>query len=72
MSVFSSNRDLDSTLIVLGIHVLLGGVIAVDVMYPEVDLGSLSNNLIIIYGMIASYFFKSQSQSQTGTLKKEE
>ena len=67
MALLSSNRDFDSTLIVLGIHLLLGGVICVDVLYPGTDLSSLTNNLIIIYGMVASYFFKSQSQSQKHT-----
>ena len=62
MSIFKSNRDFDSSLIVFGIHALLGSVIWADITTPNTDLSSLTNNLIIIYGMIASYFFKSQKQ----------
>jgi len=67
MALFKTNRDFDSTVIIFGIHLLLAGVIAVEVILDtkNSDLSSLLNNLMIVYGMICSYFFKSQSQ-QTG------
>lgn len=65
MSLFKTNRDLDSTLIIFGIHMLLGGVLALDYFGKDsTDLSSMLNNLLIIYGMICSYFFKSQSQKE--------
>ena len=30
MALFKSNRDMDSTIIVVGIHLLLGGVLALE------------------------------------------
>ena len=64
MGIFKSNRDLDSTFIVVGIHVLLGYVIYVEAhgTTHDGDLSTLMTNLIIIYGMICSYFFKSQKE----------
>lgn len=64
MALFKSNRDMDSTIIVVGIHLLLGGVLALEYLGGEnSDLSSTLNNLLIIYGMCASYFFKSQKAS---------
>ena len=57
MGIFKDNKDFDSSLIVLGVHILLGFVIISDIN-TEADLSALTNNLIIIYGMICSYFFK--------------
>ena len=63
MALFKSNRDFDSTLIVFGIHALLVGIIVAEALGAEgADFGSLLNNLIIVYGMICSYFFKSQKE----------
>lgn len=63
MPLFKTNRDFDSTLIVVGIHVLLGGIITLEALgLKGADFGSLLNNLIIVYGMICSYFFKSQKE----------
>ena len=63
MSIFKTNRDVDSTFIVFGIHVLLGVVIYLEATNGENDdLSTLLTNLIIIYGMICSYFFKSQKE----------
>lgn len=69
MPLFKTNRDFDSTVIIFGIHLLLAGVIAVEVILDQKnsDLSSLLNNLMIVYGMICSYFFKSQTaQAQNG------
>lgn len=70
MSIFKNNRDFDSTLIIVGIHVLMGAVIYMEFTGGESnDLSSFLNNLIIIYGMVASYFFKAQSQNGNGEQK---
>lgn len=62
MAIFKSNRDFDSTLIIAGIHLLMGAVLLMEYLGSEAtDLTSTLNNLLIIYGMIASYFFKSQT-----------
>ena len=71
MPIFKTNRDFDSTLIVCGIHVLLGGIVAVDVLHPAVDMSSFTNNLVIIYGMICSYFFKSQQATRANGEEKD-
>ena len=63
MSIFKTNRDVDSTFIVIGIHLLLGAVIYIEAMGKhDGDLSTIMTNLIIIYGMICSYFFKSQKE----------
>ena len=68
MSIFKTNRDFDSTMIIIGIHVLMGAVLYMEYIGGEKsDLSSFLNNLIIVYGMIASYFFKSQSQNGNGS-----
>jgi len=65
MSLFRSNRDFDSTLIIVGIHALMGWVLWMEYAGSNAeDLSSTLNNLLIIYGMIASYFFKSQKEQQ--------
>ena len=65
MAIFKSNRDFDSTLIIVGIHLLLGAVLYIEISGEgNSEVSSVINNLLIIYGMIASYFFKSQSQIQ--------
>ena len=66
MPLIKSNRDLDSTIIVVGIHLMLVGSIAVDALV-DVDMSSLTNNLVIIYASIASYFFKSQKTKEDDT-----
>lgn len=63
MAWIKSNRDLDSTIIVVGIHLLLVGAITVDA-FVDLDMSSLTNNLVIIYASIASYFFKSQKMKE--------
>ena len=64
MSIFKTNKDLDSTLIVFGIHLLLAGVIVAEVIGKETqDLSGLLTNLVIIYGMICSYFFKTDKKA---------
>ena len=66
MSLFKSNRDFDSTLIIVGIHALMGAVLWMEYAGSDAqDLSSTLNNLLIIYGMIASYFFKSQKEQQS-------
>ena len=63
MSIFKTNRDVDSTFIVIGIHILLGAVIYIEARgNHDGDLSTIMTNLIIIYGMICSYFFKSQKE----------
>jgi len=73
MSIFKSNRDLDSTLIIIGIHLIIAGVLVMEYLGGErADFTSTLNNLLIVYGMICSYFFKSQSQQQqNGNVKNE-
>ena len=68
MALFGSNRDFDSTIIVIGIHLLMGGVLFFHVS-GQTDMGSVLNNLFIVYGMICSYFFKSQTPPQQGGQK---
>ena len=64
MSIFKTNRDFDSTLIVVGIHALLIGIIVAEALGVEgTNFGSLLTNLVVVYGMICSYFFKSQKES---------
>ena len=63
--IFKTNRDVDSTIIVIGIHLLMGGVLFYHASGQN-DMSSILNNLFIIYGMIASYFFKSQQKQNGG------
>ena len=66
MSIFKSNRDFDSTLIIVGIHTLMGVVLWLSHSGDGSEsLSSFLNNLVIVYGMIASYFFKSQNQKES-------
>ena len=71
MSIFKSNRDFDSTLIIVGIHTLMGVVLWLSHSGDGSEsLSSFLNNLVIVYGMIASYFFKSQqAQANNGDTK---
>lgn len=61
-SIFKSNRDFDSTLIVLGIHAVLGAILYAEI-FTDADMNGLSGTVLTIYGMIASYFFKSKSEA---------
>ena len=60
MAIFSSNKDLDSTIVVIGIHLLMGLA-----MYfhftgaggESVDSGAIMSNLLIAYTGVCSYLF---------------
>ena len=60
MAVFNSNKDLDSTIVVIGIHLLMAGA-----MYfhftgaggEGVDSGAIMSNLLIAYTGVCSYLF---------------
>lgn len=65
MPLFKTNRDFDSTLIICGIHLLLAAILYIEVRGQHTaDITSIMNNLLIIYGMICSYFFKAQTESK--------
>ena len=64
MALIKTNRDLDSTLIVCGIHALIGVVLYMDFRGgTDSDLTSVINNLLIIYASICTYFFKNRAQA---------
>lgn len=60
MAWFKSNKDLDSTLIILGIHAILGGILYMEFISETNQFDSVLSALIPIYSMIAGAFFKSQ------------
>ena len=62
MTLFQTNRDLDSTIIVIGVHVLLFTILALHAFELLPEGSTIETNAVIIYGMIVSYFFKSKTQ----------
>ena len=61
-AIFKSNRDFDSTIIVVGIHLLLFAILGLHAFDKLPENTGLETNILLVYGMIASYFFKSQIQ----------
>ena len=56
MAIFSSNRDLDSTITVIGIHVLMAAAMYFN--YTGVDaVNSIISELLIAYTGICGYLF---------------
>lgn len=56
MAIFSSNRDLDSTLTTIGIHALMGGAMYLSATGNEA-IGNIMTELLIAYTGVCSYLF---------------
>ena len=55
MAIFSDNKDLDSTLTVIGIHILMGGAMYFHAT-GKLDAG-IMNQLMIAYTGVCGYLF---------------
>ena len=73
MAIFSSNRDLDSTITVVGIHLLMGGAM----FFHFTGMGdasvdsSIMSNLLIAYTGVCGYLFGKGKAEATAERKKE-
>ena len=56
MAIFSSNRDLDSTITTIGIHILMGGAMYMH-FTGDGTVSSIMSELLIAYTGICSYLF---------------
>lgn len=66
MAIFSSNKDLDSTIVVVGIHVLMGGCVYFH-SAGSID-ASILNQLMIAYTGVCGYLFgkgKAEADART-------
>lgn len=72
MAVFKSNKDLDSTLVVIGIHILMGGAMFFHFTGSSgegVDSNAIMSNLLIAYTGVCSYLFgkgKAEAEKSNG------
>lgn len=64
MPIFSSNRDLDSTITTIGIHVLMGAAMYFHFNGSE-TVGSIMSELLIAYTGVCSYLFGKAKGSTT-------
>lgn len=64
MPLFKTNRDLDSSIIVVGVHLLMVAILALHVLGKLPEGSAMEANIMIVYAMIASYFFKSQKSGE--------
>lgn len=69
MAIFSSNKDLDSSLIVIGIHVLMGFAIYFHAK-GQIDASLLSQLVLAYTGICSALFGKGMTkQAESGGQK---
>lgn len=71
MAIFSSNKDLDSTIVVIGIHILMGSAMYFHFTDTSPAVDSVIHQLIIAYTGVCGYLFgkgkaEAEARSQGG------